>query len=64
LAFVEKVKRDLGVKAVHRSATEVDGTFTLRQQDEAYTSGFAGKNETLRLDNSRFYGEKAERQGT
>jgi putative transposase len=58
--FVEEVKRELGVKAMHRAATEVDGTFTLREPREAYTSVFAGKNDVPRLDNSRFYEEKSE----
>ena len=64
LAFVEKVKRELGVKAMHRTATEVGGTFTLREEGEAYTRVFAGKNDALRVDNGRFWEEKAERQGT
>jgi hypothetical protein len=34
--------------------------WTLPEQSEAYTSGFAGKNNALRLDNTRFYEEKAE----
>ncbi len=64
LAFVDKVKRELGVRAMHRAATEVDGIFTLREQGEAYTSVFAGKNDALRLDNTRIYEGKAEIQGT
>ena len=40
---------------VHRAATKVDGTFTLREQGEAYTRVFAGKNAVLRLYNSPFY---------
>ena len=64
LGFVEKVKRELGVKAMHRVATEVDGTFTLREEGEAYTRVFAGKNDALRLDSRRFWEGKAERQGT
>jgi hypothetical protein len=47
LAFVEQVKRELGVKAMHRAATEADGTFTLREASEAYTHVFAGKNDVL-----------------
>lgn len=47
----------------NHAATEVDGTFTLREEGEVYTSGFAGKNDALRLDNIRFYDEKAEKQG-
>jgi len=31
-----------------------DGAFTLREAREAHTSVFAGKNDLLRLDNSRF----------
>ena len=58
------LKRELGVKAIHRAATETDGTFTLREPREAYTSVFAGENDVLRLDNSRFYEEKSVIQGT
>ena len=58
MAFVEKVKEDLGVKAVHRAASEVDGTFALREEGEAYTRVFAGKNDALRLDTGRFWEEK------
>ena len=64
LAFVEKVKRELGVKAMHRAATEADWTFTLREPREAYTSVVAGKNDVLRLDNSRFYEGKSAIQGS
>jgi len=64
LAFVEKVKEELGVRAMHRAATGVDGAFALREPGEAYTSVFAGENDVLRLDNSRFYEEKPEIQDT
>lgn len=64
LAFVEKVKEELGVRGMHRAATEVEGTFTLREAGEAYTSVFAGENDMLRLDNSRFYEETPEIQDT
>ena len=30
LAFVERVKNDLGVKAAHREELEADGTYALR----------------------------------
>ena len=39
---------------------DVHGT---RQRREAYTY-FAGKNDVLKLDNSRFFDEKSEIQGT
>jgi hypothetical protein len=51
LAFVEKVKRGRGARAMHRAATETDGTFTLREDGEAYTGGFAGD-----IDGSSGYG--------
>ena len=56
-------RRLLGVKTMHRATTKVDGTFTLREQGEAYTGLFAGKNDVLRLNNSRFYEEKSKIQG-
>jgi hypothetical protein len=31
LAFVEKVKKELGVRAMRRQATQTDGVFTLRE---------------------------------
>jgi putative transposase len=49
LSFVEKVKKELGVKAAHREAIEVDGTYALREQREAYGPGFAGENESAKL---------------
>ena len=64
LAFVGKVKEEFGVKAMHRSATEVDGMFTLREEGQAYTRFFAGKNGALKLDNGRFWEDKSERQRT
>jgi len=39
---------------MHRAATGVDGTFTLQEPREAYTSIFAGENHVLTLDNSPF----------
>jgi hypothetical protein len=36
LAFVEKVKSELGIKAVRRELEQVDGTYALRESGEAY----------------------------
>jgi hypothetical protein len=52
LTFVEKVKSELGFKAVHREVTEVTGTYTLREQSEAYGVNFADESEALRLRNT------------
>jgi hypothetical protein len=35
-AFVEQVKSDLGINALHRELEQVDGTYTLRESGEAY----------------------------
>ena len=35
-AFVEKVKSELGIKALHRELEQVDGTYGLRESGEAY----------------------------
>jgi acyl-CoA synthetase (AMP-forming)/AMP-acid ligase II len=48
LTFVEKVKSELGFKAAHREVKEVTGTYTLREQSEAYGPNFAGETEALR----------------
>ena len=43
LAFVERVKNDLGVTAAHREVLETDGTYALREPSEAYTRNLTGK---------------------
>jgi hypothetical protein len=36
LAFAEKVKSELGIKALHREVEQADGTYALRESSEAY----------------------------
>jgi hypothetical protein len=36
LAFVERVKSDLGIKAMYREVLETDGTYALDEPSEAY----------------------------
>ena len=55
LSFVEKVKNELGFKAAHREAIEMDGTYALREQREAYGPDFAEENEALSSENTRFW---------
>jgi putative transposase len=43
--FVEKVRSELGIKALHRELEQVDGTYTLRESGEAYRGQFDPKNE-------------------
>jgi putative transposase len=52
LAFVEKVKSELGIKAPHRELEQVDGTYALRESGEAYRGQFDSKNEALRPENT------------
>ncbi|HEY2922213.1 MAG TPA: transposase [Candidatus Binatia bacterium] len=64
LAFVEKVKNDLGVKAMYREVVEVDATYALREPTEAYAGKFTGKNEVLSSENTVLWDENAENAGT
>ncbi len=52
LAFVEKVKAELGAKALHRDRERVDGTYVLRESCEAYSGQFDTENESLRPENT------------
>ena len=59
LSFVERVKNELGFKAAHREAIEVDGTYALREQREAYGPDFAEENEALSSENTRFWDQNS-----
>jgi hypothetical protein len=50
LAFVEKVKIELGSKATHREVERADGTCALRESSEPYGSEIAKENEALTLE--------------
>jgi len=52
LAFIEKIKGELGVKALHREVEQLDGTYALREPGEAYRTNFDIENESLRLENT------------
>jgi hypothetical protein len=43
LAFVEKIKSELGIKALHRELGQVDGTYALRESGEAYRDKLTAK---------------------
>jgi putative transposase len=60
LSFVNEVKRELGFKAVHREVTELEGSYALREEGEAYGLNFDGENEALSSENTRFWNEYAE----
>jgi REP-associated tyrosine transposase len=52
LAFVEKIKGKLGVKALHREVEQLDGSYALRESGEVYRTNFDTQNESLRLENT------------
>jgi len=45
LAFIKKVKSELGIKALHRELEQVDGTYALRESGEAYRGQIDTENE-------------------
>jgi len=51
-AFVDKVKSELGIKALHRERVQVDGAYALREPSEAYAGEFAGENDALMPENT------------
>jgi REP-associated tyrosine transposase len=63
LAFVERVKNDLGVKAAHREVLKTDGTYALREAAEAYARNFTGENEALSSENTLPWNESLENPG-
>jgi putative transposase len=60
LAFVDKVKDELGVKAMYREVAPIGGMYTLREQSEAYAGNFASENDALMLDNTIPWEKSAE----
>jgi len=52
MAFVENVKNQLGVKASHRDVIEANGSYALREPEEAYGLKFVAENEALRHQNT------------
>jgi len=60
LAFVEKVKGELGIKAVHREVERPAGTYALREQSEVYGGDSGSESEALAPQNTIFWEENAE----
>jgi len=54
-AFVEWVKRELGVKAQHRDIDQVDGAYALREPPTAYMAIYGTDSEALRPKNTAFW---------
>jgi len=45
---------------MHREVAQLDETYTLREESEAYGGDFASKNDALRLDNTISWEENVE----
>lgn len=60
LAFVEKVRSELGVKAIHRKVAEKGGAYTLREECEPYAGNFGRESHLPMLDNTIIWKENAE----
>jgi hypothetical protein len=52
LAFVEKIKSDLGTMATHRAVERAGATSVLRERSEVYGGQFASENNALRAENT------------
>jgi putative transposase len=63
LAFVETVKGDLGIKAMHREVLETDGTYALYESSETYTGKLIGESEALSSGHSLPRNEGLENPG-
>ena len=50
--FVEKVKNDLGFKAIGRKVVSTGDVYELKESKASYSSDFDGKMSTLRPENS------------
>jgi hypothetical protein len=51
LSFVDKVKDQPGIKALHREIAELNGTHRLREPGSAYRHVSGGENDALRQNN-------------
>jgi hypothetical protein len=64
LAFVERVKTDLGIKAMHREFEPLGGGYALREPGEAYGGELDSESDVLRLENTISWDENAEAAAT
>jgi hypothetical protein len=51
LVFAEKVKSELGIKALYREVEQAGGTYALRESSEVYGGEFAQENVPLTPEN-------------
>jgi putative transposase len=60
LTFVENVKSELGIKAMHREVEDGGATYALRERSEAYGGDLGSETDALRRENTISWDENAE----
>ena len=60
MSFVDKVKNELGVKAMYREVARGRGMYTRREPSAAYAGNFASENDALTPDNAILWEKNAE----
>ena len=60
LAFVEKLKSELGIKAMHRRVEQAGATAVLRERSEAYGGESGGENDALTPENTILWDKNGE----
>jgi hypothetical protein len=60
LTFVDKVKNELGFKALHREFEPLGDSYALRERSEAYARQFAVETEALSSENTFPWNERLE----
>jgi REP element-mobilizing transposase RayT len=53
--FIEKIKTELGSKAIGRGVSRADGVYELREADVSYNANIDAENSGLRAENSYFW---------
>ena len=60
LPFLERVKSDLGIKALHREFEQLAGAYALREPSESYAGKSTGEIDALRTQNTIVWDERTD----
>jgi hypothetical protein len=60
LVFVEEIKSELGIKALHWEFEPLGEAYALRERSEAYAGDLGSEIDVLRLENTISWDENAE----
>ena len=63
VGFVEKIKSELGIKALHRGFEQIGEVYALRERSEPYAIKFTGQTEALSAGNTILWDEAPEGTG-